>query len=401
MRILFLSDDFPPEAMGGAGIVAFRLARAMRGRGHDIFVITTIRDRSKEDLVGTESNGLKIFKIYAEYNHRWREYISLYNPQTIRKIKRIIDEVRPDVVNAHNVHFFLSYHSLKLAKNSGARIILTAHDPMSYSYGKVDDSSRGSGIKSRIYKLRHNPFRNMAIRYYFRNVDKVLAVSDALAEALRNNNIQKVTTIHNGIDVDDWIVSEEWDSRFRASHRLSNKKVVLFSGRLSGAKGGQLIVPAMARVIKKVPEAVLLVVGKEEDYVGAMKSSAANSNIFENIIFTGWLDGEEIKKAYFASDVVVTPSVYLDPFPTVNLEAMAAKKPVVGTCLGGTPELVVNNETGYIVDPNDLELMSDKIAALLKDSSLARKFGEAGYERVKNNFSLEMQATKYFNIFTK
>lgn len=94
---------------------------------------------------------------------------------------------------------------------------------------------------------------------------------------------------------------------------------------------------------------------------------------------------------YNASDVVVVPSLYLDPFPTVNLEAMACKKPVVGTCFGGTPEIVRDGITGYIVNPLNVENMAEKIVDLLKNSEKAKKFGQAGYERVKSQFSLDKQ----------
>ena len=94
------------------------------------------------------------------------------------------------------------------------------------------------------------------------------------------------------------------------------------------------------------------------------------------------------------------PSIYLDPFPRINLEAMASKKPVVGTCFGGTPEVVINNQTGYIVNPLNAEMMARKIIDLLKNFQKAKKFGEAGYQRVINEFSLEKQVKitlEYYN----
>jgi len=73
------------------------------------------------------------------------------------------------------------------------------------------------------------------------------------------------------------------------------------------------------------------------------------------------------------------------------LEAMACQKPVVATCYGGSPEIVQDNITGFIVNPLDEELMAKKIIDLLKNSEKAKQFGEAGYERIKKHFNLESQ----------
>ncbi len=124
MRILILSDSFPPNRFASADMVAFRLANGFKKSGHDVFVITTVQDKLQEGEMVYE--GLKIFKLYANFHVRWMAYLSLYNPQTVNKIKKIINKVKPDVVHAHNIHFFLSYRSLKIAKQNGAKVFLTA-----------------------------------------------------------------------------------------------------------------------------------------------------------------------------------------------------------------------------------------------------------------------------------
>ncbi len=399
MKILFLSDDFPPYSSDIAGIIAYRLGKYFISKGHEVSVITTTRDK---DLTRTTPEGIREYVISSDYDSRLQAYRSIYNPSAIKKVKKILEEVRPDVVNAHSVYFHLSYHSLKLAKKSGAKVVLTAHDAMLYSYGKVGGESKLSPVMDiRNFKWQYNPFRNVLIKYYLKYVDRVISVSDSLGRALENNGVERVSTVHNGINLDEWSVPNDELIKFKKLHGLENKKVVLFSGRLGGAKGGLSIIDVMTEVIKRVPEAILLIAGKKEGYGQLMRKHSEKMNISDHLVFTGWLNLNQMKVAYFASDVVVTPSLYLDPFPTVNLEAMAAKKPVVGTCFGGTPEVVIDNETGYIVDPNDTDLMASKIATLLKDQALAHKLGEAGYERLKKNFGLEEQANKYLNIFIK
>ena len=175
------------------------------------------------------------------------------------------------------------------------------------------------------------------------------------------------------------------------------KKVVLFAGRLSQPKGGVKIIEAMEIVSREIPNTILLVAGDKEGYAKEMIKIAKKKNV--RIVLTGFLDHQGMKAAYHSSDVVVTPSIYLDPFPTVNLEAMACSKPVVGTCFGGTPEVVVDGKTGYIVNPLDEKAMAEKIIYLLKNPAKAKKMGRAGYLRIKENFSTNSNTNQILKAY--
>ena len=402
MKILFLSDDFPPDNFGGAGVVAYGLAKAIKKLGHDICVVSTTQDRSKEG--NYVQDGLRIYKIYSRYHRRWRAYLSLYNPQTVKKVSKIISSIKPDVVHAHNIHYHLSYYCLKIAKKIGAKVFLTAHDVMLVHYGKIKipkettcenylNYCKLSALDQvKEYKKRYNPVRNLVIKRYLKKyVNNVIAVSDALKKALILNGITKVEVIHNGIDVNEHEVDFEAVSVFKKTNNLENKKIILFGGRISEGKGVNQVLESLGLILKEVPDALLLIAGSD--------GSGINKTTLP-IKFMGWLGQEDMKIAIAASDVVVFPSVYLESFGMISLEAMAAKKPVVGTCFGGTPEIVVDGETGYIVNPNNVNLLADRITDLLRDEQKAIKFGQNGYERVKNYFSLDQQAAKYFRLYS-
>ena len=109
---------------------------------------------------------------------------------------------------------------------------------------------------------------------------------------------------------------------------------------------------------------------------------------------------EQLSTAYGASDVVVTPSVYVDPFVLVNTEAMANAKPVVGTTFGGTPEIVVDRKTGFVRNPNNFEEFAEALVTLLQDESLAKQMGEEGLQRVQEQFTIENMTEKYLKLYT-
>ncbi len=405
MKILILTETFPPYAPGGAGRSAFDLARAFQKKGHEVFVITTCQENTlcgKSDL-----KGLKVFRIYSKYHSRWRGYLSLYNYKTVRKVEVIMREIKPDIVSAQNIHYYLSYFCFKLAKKYSKGVFFTARDVMSFNYGKLVTekylkrfeyhTNWWDHIKQA--RKRYNPFRNIIIRHYLSSVDKVFAISKALKQALNENRIQNVEVIYNGIRFEEWKISPDLVAEFKEKYNIQNKKVILVGGRLSALKGREKILQAMKRVVEQVPEAVLLVAGKRNSYIQGMSETAQKLGIESHIFFTGWLKRDQMKLAHLCSDLVVVPSVCFDSFNLFNIEAMAAKKPVVGTCFGGTPEIVQDGITGFIVNPFDVELMADKIIHLLKNPQKAKQFGEAGFARVKQAFNLEKQADKYLNWF--
>jgi len=405
MRILYLADDFPPTSYGGGGIVAYNLAKEMARRGNEVFVITTVQKRGEEKK--EIFDGLVIYRIYSNYPHPYflKSYISLYNPFTIPKIKKIIKELKPNIIHAHHIHSHISYYSFKIAKKSGAKVFLTAHDTMLVSYGKAYFKENETNFKIsvryqiKIAKKGYNPFRNVVIKHYLKYVDKIFTVSDALGRVLSDNGILKTETIHNGIDFFKWqaVYNENKIKEFKNRFNLERKKIIFWGGgRLSGAKGSEQILKAL-KIIKenyRIIDAILVIAGDKGYFTDRIEEIAKKLNMRENIVLTGKLNLEEMQTAFFASNLSVTPSVCFDSFPTVNLEAMAAGKPVVATCFGGSRELVKDNETGFIVNSNNEELMAEKIYDLLQNPEKARDFGEKGFERVKNLFSIGSQAEK-------
>ena len=98
---------------------------------------------------------------------------------------------------------------------------------------------------------------------------------------------------------------------------------------------------------------------------------------------------QEIKNYYHLSDLVVVPSICLDSFRTMNLEAMDSGKPVIATLFGGSREVVEDKKTGFLVNPLDVGKLAGKMIYLLENSPVATEMGSKGFDRIKKEFSLE------------
>jgi len=404
MKIVYLLDGFPPESYSSASVIAFNLAKSLLELGHEIFVITCT---SKKNEQGEENyKGIKIFRIYSQYSSLLRHWFEVFNIQTVFKVKRILEDIEPDICHFHYINQHLSYYCLRIARKYSKAVFITVHDVMLVHYGKLMFTHRslneGGPKYSLDYKISfrdqikeagrtYNPFRNLFIRHYLNCVDKIFAVSNSLKNLLAVNGIKNVETIYNGINVDEWQENYDEVERFKKTYNILNKKIIFFGGRISGAKGGDQILKSLSVIKKTISDIILIVVGEENQYTDSMKRTIPKLRLNENVVFAGSLKNNELKAAYHAADICVSPSLCFETFGMINLEAMACKKPVVSSYFGGPSEVVVDEETGYFVNPYNIDLMAQKILDILSSPQKAKEFGEAGHKRVKNFFSLNRQ----------
>ncbi len=414
MKICLINDRFPPE-ITGVGNYIFSLAKKMQARNNEIIIITSTQDKSEEGF--ENRNGLKIYKVHAGFPVFLKNYLMIYNPQTVRKVKAIFKKEKPDVSHFFNVHERLSCYLLKISKKYSKSTFWYARDVMSFSYTKlthfINFDISLENLKKVNYKLsfidllkqgkkRFNPFRNYLIRHYLNYADELFSVSDALKNAMQANGItKKIRVIRSGIDVVGFEIRAEEVEEFKKKHGLQNKKILFLSGRLSGEKGVWQALAVLEKVIKKRKDVVLFLVGKKDAYMEEVLFKASQMGIKKNIITSGWLDRKEIKKAFVSSDIVLNFSLCLDAFPKVNLEAMAARKPMVATIFGGTPEVVVDGETGFLVNPLNTSEIANKILDLVNNTKKAERFGLQGRKRIEKYFNLEDKVDEILKVYKK
>lgn len=401
MQIVFLADEIPPYAQGGGGKIPYLLARGLRKLGHETQVITTTPQASFEEV----RDDIPIYYLHSRYPLRWRAWLSLYNPQVFRPLRRLLERLKPDVVNAHNVHTHLSYSSLVLANRMGLPVVFSSHDLMPIAYAKLTHFIDPSycGVRSpaqyrlppfynlRQMRLRYNPFRNLIIRRILRQHSQVrVAISIAHQQALEANGLPPFKVIYHGFDAEDYpkppsAVLEAVRERLQ----LRGRRVIFFGGRLTEAKGGRQLMHAFDAVLPHVPDALLLVLSAVplDPYWWQGLSNITPQTIRQG----GWLSGDELLAAYHLSEVVAVPSVCLDTLPTTVFEAMAVGKPVIASCYGGSPEAVIDGETGYVINPFDTAAFADRLVRLLQDAALRERMGAAAQRHLAAHFTFRAQ----------
>lgn len=411
MRILLLNDRIPPENRGGAGAVVWRLAQALHHAGHAVHVVAA----TPGDTFNEIRDGIPTWHLHSRYPARFRAWLSLYNPQTSRPLRRLYAQIQPDVVNAHNVHTDLGYHSLTLAHRAGLPTVFTSHDVMLFAYHKLshfidpamcgvrtpDDYRLPPGFNRRQMRFRYNPLRNVIIRRILtRHADCRTVPSRALADAHAANDLPPFEVVHNGIDADSFSVSPEVIAGLRDRLNLQGRRVILFAGRLTQAKGTQQLLAALQQVVTVVPDVCLLVLSSQSIESQVQQPEYADLRA-RHLVSGGWLSGDDLMAAFHLADVVTVPSVIFDTFPTVILEAMAAGTPVLATCYGGSPEAVREGETGYIINPFETADFAARLIRILRDDDLRQRMGENAARHVRQNLSLDQQVAAMLRVYQR
>ncbi|MEO6052569.1 MAG: glycosyltransferase family 4 protein [Chthoniobacterales bacterium] len=233
--------------------------------------------------------------------------------------------------------------------------------------------------------------------------DYVLCVSKAIADQFPPSG--RIQILPNGFPSEEFSVDRsKLRSKFRGKFQIGEALVIGVVGRIKFQRKGQEFLIQAAKILKdRGIAAKYLIVGTpspgSEDHLSRLQSLIHELGLQSDVIFTGELD--DTKPAYAAMDISVLPSAQPEPFAGVNMEAMAMSLPVVATRIGGSPDQVLDGETGFLCNPGDPRDMADKLEILCRDPDLRLKMGNAGMSRVFNEFSLEAMVRRIEAIYSK
>lgn len=231
----------------------------------------------------------------------------------------------------------------------------------------------------------------------------ILTCKDFIRIAKENNfNISKLQTIYTGLKMEDYYQKENSGNTIEINGKEIKKPIVTMIARFDRyQKGHQYFLEAAKIIKKRVSKVNFLVIGgavnpEEEKYRSELEDKVKQLGLSNHIIFTGFYPD----LIYLLSniEIVVIPSLYEAP-SAVALEAMAMKRPVVASNVGGIPEVVIDGKTGFLVEPKNPEAIAEKAIFLLKNPKKAKEMGEKGYQRVKENFTQEKLAREYEKVY--
>ncbi|MBI2654824.1 glycosyltransferase family 4 protein [Candidatus Woesearchaeota archaeon] len=330
-------------------------------------------------------------------------------PSSIQKVAYgagIISNVKSSLFTMLQVPFFLLSEYIKTA------ILIRKYNPeVIHAHWLIPQgiiASMLKGDKKLIVTIHGSdlfPLKNPFFKSLQRNVLKSCDICTVNSEATKNELIKRFPEYKNKaiiipMGVDTQLFKK--NDKLKIS-KYKNNKIILFAGRLNEQKGAEYLIKAMAIVNKRIKNAKLLVIG-EGEHKKELQKIAYSLNI-DNIEFLGPINQRGLADYYNTADVFVLPSVTsrigTESQGLVLLEAMSCGTPVIGTNTGGIPSIVKNNQTGILVNERNENELSNAITKIMSDRKLLQKLSTNGIKFVKNNYSWDIVAKKFDDLYKK
>jgi glycosyltransferase involved in cell wall biosynthesis len=348
--------------VAGGQLVALRLAHASRARGDDALFVAPRRGPFTDRA---EADGFRVLVADVGRLHRLPGLIAL---------RRLLRREQVDLLHTHTL----------AAANALGRL-----------------AGRLAGVRVVSHLHIENHFRRPTTAL-LRTADNLtagwcaalVAVSEDTRRAyVRQGYARAIDVVHNGVELG----ADDASTSLRAELGIpSDAPLIGEVGRLCDVKGQRELIAALA----DLPDARAVLIGADLEQDGAyqreLELEAERRGVRDRVFFAGRRD--DAAAALAELDVFALPS-WTEGLPLVVLEAMARRRPVVATSVGGTPEVVVDGETGLLVPPRDPKALAAALRRLLADADLRTRMGESGYRRVRDRFTAGAMAERVLAVY--
>jgi len=395
MRILFISNCYPPTAPGGYEQLCAETAEELVVRGHEVAVLTTRTGRGQPEpgrgrlqvhrVLHPEVTG-GVLHTACRLRHR-----AHLERETQWAVRAVVHTVQPQVA--------LVWGMWNVPRSVPALLESLLGDRLAYYlcdyWPSLPSAYEQKFTSPPAHKLSGLPKRLVAapaLAYLARKrrpdlrLERALCVSQAVRDGLLARGVpaERARVVHNGIRIEDFPFRvRDFPDRPGTSLKL------LYAGRLTPDKGVQTAIQAMALLARRgVQAATLDLFGSgEPHYEQHLRDLVRQNGLAQRVAFQGSVPRHAMPDVLAAHHVLLFPSEWDEPLPRMPMEAMATGLVVVGTTTGGTGELLVDGETALTFAPGDAAGLARQIERLLADPALGARLAQAGRRWVEQRFS--------------
>lgn len=342
-----------PDSEGGVGAMLRLIRDSGLAESNDLVTVATYRDGTRQQKLAQAAGGLAYLA--------W-----------------LCAARRVDLVHLHaswDASFTRKAVALGICRATRRPAVLHIH---------------GGGLHRELDRTgRLGEARRAAIRWALRDADAVVALTPTWADGLRDMaGGRTIEIIPNAPDL----------SGPRRIGRVNGSRTILFLGHLYREKGVFELIDAVARLAPERPglNVVIAGAGRERDNLMAHARSLGLDD--RTVQLPGWI-GPDRKAELLASAAVFALPSYEEGLPLALLEAMAVGVPIVATAVGGIPDAVVDERDGLLIEPRDVDGLTDALARVLDDDALAARLSEAGRERAESEFSTDALARRVEAVY--
>jgi len=389
MRILLLTNLYPPQELGGYGRSMADFAWGLASRGHQILVLTSdssyLGDSSTKGtsgeticrkliLCGSYQGGVNLHK----------------DPQVIRNIEWINNKTIEKLLLKEGPFDAALVGNLDLLSNNPLNYLLSAKIPVIHHIGFVNPPFTADHMpKSAIYTL----------------VAASAAVGKSMEQAgLMNNTKKTIPIVYPGVRTDlfgdsisERALPQPLNGKSLAGMlgTTSNPIKLCYAGLLMSSKGAHTLISALLLLRKLNIKFQVNIAGNsfQQDYCNHLKDQLKKNNI-DSVNFVGQLNRPALARFFRLHHICVFPSIYPEAFGIVGAEAMASGIALISSGVGGAAELFENNVSGLLFEPNEPNSLAEKILNLCKQPQNLNQIAKAGMARATASLSVYESAKK-------
>lgn len=361
---------------GGSETYYFGLADGLRKLGHEVHFFAMQDEKNMPCEDGDLFVSAKDYNGPTSVMQKLGEARSLvYSKESLEKFEALCERVKPDVIHMNLVHrqITLSILDAPYIREHHVPVLFTSHDYILVcpNYLMLDGSGdvceaclgghfkeclkrkcvKGSKTKSAMAMVEADYYKRHRT---YSKIDRIIAPSEFMREKLIQGGFPGSQIIHMQNFAKDEVLGharETWE-RTDWTHPY-----ILFFGRLSKEKGVDVLIEAFERALPQLPENIRLIIAGD-----GPERNVLETNAKDRVEFVGFKSGEELRSLVAAATFAVCPSVCRENMPYSVVEALAEGTPIIGSRIGGIPEVVIDYETGLLCEPGDIDGLAAAIA---------------------------------------
>ncbi len=405
MRILHIVQGYTPAIGGTERLIQKVSEKLVERHQDDVTVFTTTayncelfwRNDQPELPAGTEIiNGVTVrrfrvfnkfnelrrvlaggsYKFHLPFNDRLR---ALYNGPLIPSMTQEIAAAGADIIAASSFPLMHMHYALQGGRKAGVPVIY---------YGGIHAADDFGFNRPMIYQAINKADAYIAYTTFER--DFLVNERGVLPD--------KITVVGVGVDLEPF---EQGNGRLiRDRFSWGDSPVVAFVGQQVPHKGIDMVLEAMKQIWQEMPEACLLIAGAQTSYSPVLKNQVAQlpTELQARVAFMDGFAEEDKPNIFAACDMLAFPSGH-ESFGIVFLEAWAARKPVIGARIGAIPTVVDEGKDGLLIEHRNTKDLVQAIRTLLSNHELRQQMGAAGYQKVNRNFTWDIVADKFREVY--
>ena len=405
MRVLVVTNFYPPHELGGQGRSCEQVVEGLRRRGHQVVVLTSTHGANRPI---EEDSLFRALHLEMDLTP-WRHGLNFFTQRKKREranlnyFRQLSSTFKPDVVFVWGMWNLPRSLPAAIEAQFPGKVLYRFAEYWPTLPSQHEHYWRAPGRKWFV-RLPKKALGSLALtllareqRQYPLRFEHAYCVSEATRDELvaAGVPVDHAHIIHTGLDVQAFagVISAP-----RRPHKDGTRPYrLLYAGRIHPQKGLETVIEALAGLApdKRLPPIHFDIAGSgSDDYVAQLHSLIRRHALTPNISFLGQIPAAGMPALLQQAEMLVVPSLWTEPFARIVLEGMAAGAAVVAAASGGTSEIVEDGKNGLLFSPGDSAELAQQITRLILDPDLRHSVARAGYQTVCNKFTFDIMMDK-------